>query len=151
MTKPKNRPPYSAAQVKTGAALSTAYRELAKLPPEQYAGPPATHRTFESGATRDLDDDKLDFEGFLSAPALQAFAEYMHAHRRMKDGSIRASDNWQSGFPADVLMKSAWRHFFAVWSAHRAGKNASLEDLCGLFFNAQGMLHEAAKSKEAKP
>ena len=51
-------------------------------------------RTFDTGATRDTDSDKLDFDGFLSPLALEAFAEYMHRHRQVADGSLRASDNW---------------------------------------------------------
>ena len=50
---------------------------------------------FGTGATRDSDANKLDFEGFLSPPALEAYAEYMHRHRFQADGVVRASDNWQ--------------------------------------------------------
>jgi hypothetical protein len=101
-------------------------------------------RSFPGGATRNTDEGKLDFEGFLSPIALQAFAEYMHRHRVQADGHIRASDNWQSGIPVDAYVKSAWRHFFAVWRGHRAGK-IETDDLCALLFNIQGILHEGGK------
>lgn len=106
--------------------------------------PVAEMRTFDTGATRNVDEDKLDFEGFLSPLALKAYAEYMHKNRRQADGKLRDSDNWQKGIPKDAYMKSMWRHFFAVWEGHRFGQ-PSQEDLCALFFNVQGLLHEHLK------
>lgn len=100
-------------------------------------------RAFQSGATRDQDVHKLDFEGFLSPPAMRRFAEYMHKHRQQSDGGLRASDNWQKGIPLDAYMKSGWRHFFAWWAAHRGLPAEELEEsLCALLFNVQGYLHE---------
>lgn len=106
-------------------------------------------RTFETGAKRDSDNDKLDYDGFLSPYVLRRFAKYMHEHRVCADGSQRASDNWQKGIPRTVYMKSAWRHFMSVWHWHRlelaTGVDASqpLEDsLCALLFNIMGYLHE---------
>ena len=52
-------------------------------------------RTFDTGATRDSDNDKLDYEGFLSPLVLRRYAEYLHKHRKQSDGKIRTSDNWQ--------------------------------------------------------
>lgn len=97
-------------------------------------------RTFESGATRDTDKGKLDYEGFLSPQVLKRFAEYMHKNRVQSDGSYRDSDNWQKLFGEnhyDVCMKSAWRHFHDMWLIHR-GESAR-EDMesaiNGLLFN----------------
>ena len=106
-----------------------------------------THRTFETGASRDSEEGKLDYEGFLSPLVLKRFAEYMHANRQMKDGSLRDSDNWQKGIPLDAYMKSMWRHFMDVWTAHRVGDDADTieEALCAILFNAQGYLHELLK------
>jgi hypothetical protein len=101
-------------------------------------------RTFSTGATRDTDENKLDFEGFFSPLVMEEFAKYMHGKRKMADGSMRDSDNWQKGIPTDAYMKSMWRHFFAVWKSHRAG-TVSQEDLMGLMFNVQGYAHEALK------
>lgn len=103
-------------------------------------------RVFESGATRDRDDDKLDFEGFLSPLVIERYAQYLHKHRTLADGSVRASDNWQKGLPLEVYMKSMWRHFFAVWKSYRKGAIGE-DDLCGLLFNAMGMLHELLKKR----
>ena len=109
------------------------------------------HRTFDTGATRDLDAGKPDYEGFLSPLVIEAFGRYMTKHRKMADGSIRASDNWQKGIPFGVYMKSAWRHFMAWWSAHRWGGGDVEEAICALIFNAQGYLHELLRNKRDLP
>lgn len=106
---------------------------------------PAAVRLFESGATRDQDVNKLDYEGFLSPRVLQRFAEYMHENRKQTDGALRDSDNWQKGIPKDAYMKSLLRHLMDVWLMHRA-KAYPAEDmekaLCAVIFNAQGYLFE---------
>jgi hypothetical protein len=110
-------------------------------------------RTFGTGATRDLDANKLDFEGFLSPLVLERYAQHMHAARKMPDGTMRASDNWQLGIPKDAYIKSAWRHFFDVWKTHRGIETSSdIEtELCALLFNVSGYLHETLKAKRALP
>jgi hypothetical protein len=116
-------------------------------------------RQFGTGATRDLDANKLDFEGFLSPLVLERYAEHMHKARKMPDGSMRESDNWQLGIPIVVYMKSLFRHFFSVWKLHRGlpvtevvrGETIvkDLEtELCAVLFNASGMLHEVLKAKK---
>jgi hypothetical protein len=113
-------------------------------------------RVFGTGATRDLDANKLDFEGFLSPLVLERYAEHMHKARKMPDGTMRDSDNWQLGIPVEVYMKSMWRHFFAVWKLHRGLKVTEVvngvevvkdleTELCALQFNVNGMLHETLK------
>jgi len=107
-------------------------------------------RTFDTGATRDNDQDKLDYEGFLSPLVLEEYARYMHRNQKQADGKVRDSDNWQKGIPLVAYMKSLWRHFMDLWKEHRGYptrfgiKNA----LCGLIFNAMGYLHEILKEKE---
>jgi len=109
----------------------------------------AEMRTFETGATRNVDTNKLDYEGFLSPIALERYAEYLHKHRFQADGQIRDSDNWQKGIPRTVYMKSLWRHFMDLWKLHRGFKaSEGLEDaLCAIMFNTQGYLHEYLKEK----
>lgn len=120
---------------------------------------PAAVREFGTGATRDLDANKLDFEGFLSPLVLERYAEHMHKARRMPDGTMRESDNWQLGIPVGVYIKSLWRHFFGVWKLWRGlpvtevvrGETIvkDLEtELCAVIFNASGMLHETLKAKK---
>jgi len=108
-------------------------------------------RRFDSGATRDLDASKLDYEGFLSPLVLRRFAEYMHSNRTMADGSVRDSDNWQKGIPEVAYIKSGWRHFFDWWCEHRGvdTKEGIELALCGLLFNAMGYLHEHLKAQAA--
>ena len=106
-------------------------------------------RVFETGAFRDSEDAKLDYEGFLSPLVLQRYAEYMNKHRTMRDGSKRDSDNWQRGIPLSVYMKSAWRHFMALWMNHRKtnAPEPLQEALCAILFNIQGYLHEVLRAK----
>lgn len=113
-------------------------------------------RQFDTGANRDVDTGKYDYEGFLSPLVLQEFAKYMHQNRTLKDGSVRDSDNWQKGIPKDAYMKSAWRHFMDLWMLHRGypvirpedGKEVDLNDaLMGLLFNVQGYAHEVMKNQ----
>lgn len=107
-------------------------------------------RTFKSGATRNNDKSKLDFEGFLSPTALEHFAEYMNKNRIQADGNIRDSDNWQKGIPLDSYMKSMWRHFFDVWKSHRGLETPEdmITNLSALMFNVQGYLHEYDKKQK---
>lgn len=104
-------------------------------------------REFETGATRDSEEGKFDYEGFLSPLVLERFAAYMHEHRKQADGKLRDSDNWQKGIPRDAYMKSAWRHFFAWWKGHRQGR-VGHDDLCALMFNVMGYLHEELKRED---
>jgi len=113
-------------------------------------------RTFDTGATRDIDVDKNDYEGFLSPLVIECFGDYMTLHRKQADGSLRDSDNWQKGIPLSVYIKSMWRHFLDVWFIHRGHKRFDKRDgheitmreaLCALLFNVQGYLHEYLKVK----
>lgn len=105
-------------------------------------------RTFGTGANRDKEDGKLDFEGFLSPLVVNAYGTYMNFNRQLADGSTRDSDNWQKGIPLDVYVKSAWRHFYSFWSIHRGwgAKETIVWALCGVLFNVQGYLHELLKA-----
>ena len=103
-------------------------------------------RTFETGATRNDDQDRLDYEGFLSPAVLKEFAGYMHANRIQSDGAVRDSDNWQKGIDQKVYMKSMFRHFMEVWEGHRAGL-VSREALCALMFNVMGYLFEELRTE----
>lgn len=106
-------------------------------------------RTFDTGATRDGDTDKYDYEGFLSPLVLERFAAYMHQHRLQADGQLRDSDNWQKGIPLAAYMKSCWRHFLDLWMLHRGhARPVTVEDACcALMFNVQGYLHETLRQR----
>lgn len=108
-------------------------------------------RSFDTGATRDNDNGKLNFEGALSPSVLWAFTAYMASHSVMKDGTVRAADNWQKGFPDDVLFQCLMRHVFDLWMLHRGHDVIRPEDghevdwndaLGGAMFNLQAIWHK---------
>lgn len=111
---------------------------------------PPLVRTFETGAIRNLDTTKLDYEGFYSPQVMEAYATYMNFNRDLIDGTRRDSDNWQKGIPMAQYMKSGYRHFMEWWSWQRDYKAHIKEGivwaLCGLLFNVQGYLHEYLKA-----
>jgi hypothetical protein len=111
-------------------------------------------RKFATGATRNLDTNKLDYDGFFCPLVMKRFSEYMHSHRQQADGTLRDADNWQNGIPFNVYIKSLFRHFMDLRLIHKGSKAISPEDqheitaeeaLCAILFNAQGYLHELLK------
>lgn len=106
-------------------------------------------RTFETGATRDTAEGKLDMEGFTHPMVMEQYAKYMNMNRLQSDGKLRASDNWQKGIPKDAYIKSLRRHHDQVWKDHRGFTSEAgiIADLCGLMFNAMGYLHEELKER----
>lgn len=109
----------------------------------------ATVRQFDTGATRDTAEGKLDYDGFLSPLVLHCYAVHMMNHQKDSSGEWRESDNWQKGIPMAQYIKSMWRHFFDVWSNHRrvlpVRKERIIRALCALLFNVMGYLHEYLK------
>lgn len=109
-------------------------------------------QAFESGATRSADVGKPDYEGFIAPVVLAAYGEYMHEHRTQRDGSVRASDNWQSGIPVNNYIKSLVRHVIELWLFHRtgiapmnkdSGKPFTKHELCSaIMFNIMGYFKE---------
>lgn len=126
-------------------------------------------REFETGATRDSDDGKLDMEGFYHPAVMTRFAQYMHKHRVQANGELRASDNWQKGIPVYQYMKSMLRHVMEFWTLHRSMlrdkritengfslcysyiEQKIMDDmeelLCAILFNVQGYLFELLKKR----
>ena len=110
-------------------------------------------RKFDTGATRDNDNEKIDYEGFLSPIVEKRYAQYMHKHRKQKDGTMRNSDNWTLGIPRDAYMKSLSRHFMDARLIHRGySKEANDPDLqevlCAVIFNAKGLLYEVLLDRD---
>ncbi len=104
-------------------------------------------RTFATGATRDIEDGKLDYEAFLSPLVLKRYAEYMHQCRIQSDGNLRDGDNWTKGIPRRAYLKSLHRHMMDVWLIMRGwperATTLDLEMALGAcLFNVMGLLHE---------
>ena len=140
---------------KGGAILHTVECAISQPPHIEHYEP---IRKFDTGADRDVDGHKFDYEAFLCPDVLRRFGEYMHEKRTRKDGTVRDGDNWQKGMPFDSYIKSGWRHLMDWWTWHRKGRptvklardlwDEMIEDaLCALLFNVQGYLHEHLKRK----
>lgn len=109
-------------------------------------------RKFETGATRDTAENKLDYEAFFSPAVLERRAIFMHKNRLQPDGNLRDGGNWKKGIPIDQYMKSLARHFMDVWKEnHGISTVEGLEEaICAAMFNLEGMLFEVLKRKSEK-
>lgn len=105
-------------------------------------------REFSTGATRDTDENKIDYWGFSSPLADFEFANYMHKHRKQADGKMRDSDNWKKGIPIDSYQRSLYRHVQEWKAAIEDGRiEDALEIAQAMRFNIQGWTHEVVKSR----
>jgi len=111
-------------------------------------------RTFETGATRDTTDGKLDYVKALCPLVLRRYVQYLDKHRLQPDGSYRDFDNWKKGIPREAYHSSKGRHFFADWLLEEGyevednhGPVDEEEALCGELFNVMGKLREILKAK----
>jgi hypothetical protein len=118
--------------------------------------PAGAMRAFDSGATRDTKEGKLEYEECLSPIVLEAYAEFMLECSIQSDGQKRPGDNWQKGIPIEAYMDSLLRHTFDLWKLHRGyktvdrvtGKPVTIRKaLCAILFNAFGYLHEYIKKE----
>lgn len=110
-------------------------------------------REFKSGANRNNDEGKLDYEGFNSPVVDWYYAQYMHGHRKLETGELRDSDNWQKGFPLEQIYKSLARHYkdyHLTTRGYDVIENGEVHDikdiLCGIIFNSKAHLHELLKN-----
>lgn len=133
----------------TGASLMGVYAQaVAQAAAEKVD---KTIRTFHTGATRDTDEGKLDWEGFIHPAAMGFFVGYMHKHRHQADGTLRDADNWQKGIPRKQYMKSLVRHVWDLWTVWRTEPEMELtiiDLLCAIMFNVQGLLLEIYKGRD---
>lgn len=119
-------------------------------------------RSFKTGATRDTDEGKYDYEGFYSPLVIKRFGEYMNKHRKQSDGKLRDSDNWQNHFGENhfnICMKSLWRHFMDLWFLHRNYECLDIKDghkitkeeaVCAILFNSMAYLDKLLKDEYRK-
>lgn len=145
----------TAAPVK-GIPLTDLY-ENNFTPKADYA---ETMRKFDTGATRDTAEGKLEYSECLSPAVLEAYAKYMLKHAEQPDGSRRPGGNWKKGIPQDSYMSSMFRHFHDVWMLHegrfRPESGVDMEEaLCALTFNVMGyldtLLTERARTPKPSP
>jgi hypothetical protein len=104
-------------------------------------------RRFDTGATRDTTDGKLEPWGFTSPLVEKAFSEYMDFHRRQSDGELRDSSNWKKGIPMDTYWHSLSRHILDFRLLYdqfpeEARTQDIVDALCAIKFNVDGMIHE---------
>lgn len=105
------------------------------------------NRVFETGANRNSADGKLDTYGFNNPLVDLSFNKYMHHHRKLEDGTLRDSDNWQKGFPDRVIMESLGRHIQDVKLIYSGvkvtenGKEVTMEEaINGAKFNLNALM-----------
>lgn len=72
-----------------------------------------THRTFDTGATRDSDTGKLEYSRYINPLADYSFAEYMKS-KQIIGGEYRRGDNRQKWIPTESLFDSLVRHIEIV-------------------------------------
>jgi hypothetical protein len=115
-------------------------------------------RVFESGATRDTSEGKLDYIKALSPIVLRRYLQYLDKHRVQADGKLRDFDNWKAGIPIDTYRSSSGRHFMDNWllsegytTEDNHGPVTDIEDvLCAELFNIMGRLHVIVKDRLIK-
>jgi len=111
-------------------------------------------RIFNTGATRDTTQGKLDYVKALCPLVLRRYVQYLDKHRLQPDGNMRDLDNWKKGIPRETYHSSKGRHFFADWlleEGYKASDNHGPVDeedaLCGELFNTMGKLREILRAK----
>ncbi len=116
--------------------------------------PPAAVRTFASGATRDTDTGKPDYDGYLHPLTVKRFGAYMLKHQTLRDGSQRSSSNWTKGIERSAYVSSLMRHVEDVRRHQHGYPEAAVEPmeeaLCAVLFNAQGLLLEVLLERDVK-
>ena len=113
-------------------------------------------RTFDTGATRDTMAGKLSYVKALSPIVLQRYVQYLDAHRKQPDGSMRDFDNWKKGIPEEAYLDGLGRHQMAAWllaqgysAEDNHGSVTLVDTLCAIIFGASGWLHKLLE-KELK-
>ena len=108
-------------------------------------------RKFKTGATRDNDEQKLNYIGSLSPLVLRRFAQFMRDHNIKGSKLKRDEANWKKGMPKQSYMESKARHYVDTWLTYEGYENWDIEDLlCADLFNTMGHLHEILVEKLKK-
>jgi len=102
-------------------------------------------RVFESGASRNSEEGKLQKDRFLNPRVIHEYSKFMHNNRKTDSGLVREGDNWQAGIPIPALLGSMTRHTEDV-KLHLGGYSADadeeyLDSIFGAIFNLMGLAH----------
>jgi hypothetical protein len=94
---------------------------------------------FDSGAHRDVQEDKPDLLECLSPLAIWRYGQYM-AQASKKYGP----DNWTKGIPRESYLRSLERHLLQLKMMYKYGytQEPGVDHAAAILFNIQGFLHE---------
>ncbi len=103
--------------------------------------------TFASGAIRDKQEGKEDYVETLSWTALKKYAQYMTG-KKVRYGA----GNFKKGIPIENYEQSLVRHLQTYFeNKYEEGtKEVGDHHLCGVIFNAFGILHEEGMAEKRK-
>ena len=111
-------------------------------------------RVSDTGATRNSNVGKINYQGALSPVVLEAYGKYIEKHSLLPDGTIRNNKNWQKLFGTpqehrEVCIESAWRHFIDILMEHDGyeSRDGIDEALGGLMFNIQAYWFSILKER----
>jgi len=114
-------------------------------------------RNFDTGAIRDNDDSKINYQGALSPLVLEAYGAYIQKHSLLPDGTRRNNKNWQNLFGTheehrQVCIESAWRHFIDLLMEHDGydSRDGLDEAIGGLMFNIQAYWFSVLKERRGE-
>lgn len=102
-------------------------------------------RQFDTGAKRDVDDEKEDYIESFSWLVLRRFAFYMKSFEK-KYGR----GNWKKGIPIEEYEKSTMRHMqkYLANKYDNAKLEPEVDHLAAAIFNIQGIMHEEEKQRQ---
>lgn len=114
-------------------------------------------RNFDTGAIRDNDENKINYQGALSPLVLEAYGAYIQKHSLLPDGTRRNNKNWQNLFGTheehrQVCIESAWRHFIDLLMEHDGynSRDGLDEAIGGLMFNIQAYWFSVLKERKGE-
>lgn len=103
-------------------------------------------RHFDTGAVRDVDNDKERYVERFSFTAWRRFAQYMK-----KQEVKYPPDNWRKGIPEKEYEQSLMRHLqkYFMNKYENGSLEPDIDHLAAAYFNLQGLMHEQTKTPPA--
>lgn len=97
------------------------------------------HRTFSTGAIRDVEDNKEDYTETISWLAFKRYAEYM-TDKKKKYGA----GNFHKGIDIDAYERSLLRHIskYMINKFEGGSLEPECDHLSAILFNVFGIMHE---------